>query len=109
MAMVATARNGKVATNSWNGTSPPVSRCDGKVSLKGPDGLIADQRSGNRASYRIRAEGEMKFDTLIRSIGGLQQEIVMGPHRMVADEPPENGGQDAGPSPFTLLTAALGA
>jgi putative redox protein len=51
----------------------------------------------------------MKFDTLIRSIGGLQQEIVMGPHRMVADEPPENGGQDAGPSPFTLLTAALGA
>jgi len=51
----------------------------------------------------------MKFDTLIRSIGGLQQEIVMGPHRMVTDEPPENGGQDAGPSPFALLTAALGA
>jgi putative redox protein len=51
----------------------------------------------------------MKFETMIRSIGGLQQEIVMGPHRMVADEPPENGGQDAGPSPFTLLTAALGA
>ena len=51
----------------------------------------------------------MKFETMIRSISGLQQEIFIGPHRMVADEPPENGGQDAGPSPFTLLTAALGA
>jgi uncharacterized OsmC-like protein len=78
--------------------------------LKGLDRQSpASQRSGNRASYRIRPEGEMKFETMIRSIGGLQQEIVIGPHRIVADEPPENGGQDAGPSPFSLLTAALGA
>ncbi len=109
MAIVATAQNGKLATNSWNGASSP----DRAVMGKSPKGLDrrspVSQRSGNRASYRIWAEGEMKFDTLIRSIGGLQQEIIMGPHRMVADEPPENGGQDAGPSPFTLLTAALGA
>jgi len=51
----------------------------------------------------------MNVDTAVRSIGGLQQEIVIGPHRLVADEPPENGGQDAGPAPFSLLTAALGA
>lgn len=51
----------------------------------------------------------MKIETVVRSIGGLQQEIAIGPHRLVADEPPENGGQDAGPSPFGLLTAALGA
>ena len=51
----------------------------------------------------------MKVETVVQSIGGLQQEIVMGPHRIVADEPPENGGQDAGPNPFALLTAALGA
>ncbi len=51
----------------------------------------------------------MKIETVVQSIGGLQQEIVIGPHRLVADEPPENGGQDAGPSPFGLLTAALGA
>jgi hypothetical protein len=57
----------------------------------------------------VQSEGEMKIETVVRSIGGLQQEIVIGPHRLVADEPPENGGQDAGPSPFGLLTAALGA
>lgn len=58
---------------------------------------------------RVRPEAQMKIETVVRSIGGLQQEIVIGPHRLVADEPPENGGQDAGPSPFGLLTAALGA
>lgn len=65
--------------------------------------------SGTRTRSRVRSEGEMKIETVVRSIGGLQQEIVIGPHRLMADEPPENGGQDAGPSPFGLLTAALGA
>ncbi|MGH7405688.1 MAG: OsmC family protein [Candidatus Methylomirabilales bacterium] len=51
----------------------------------------------------------MKIETSVRSIGGLQQEITIGSHRLVADEPPDNGGHDAGPSPFGLLTAALGA
>jgi putative redox protein len=51
----------------------------------------------------------MQFQTVVRSLGGLQHEVLMGQHRLVADEPPENGGQDAGPSPFRLLTAALGA
>lgn len=51
----------------------------------------------------------MKIETFVSSLSGLQQEIVTGPHRLMADEPPENGGQDAGPSPFGLLTAALGA
>ena len=64
---------------------------------------------GSRTPARVRPEGQMKIETVVRSIGGLQQEIVIGPHRFVADEPPENGGQDAGPSPFGLLTAALGA
>ena len=54
------------------------------------------------------SEEAMKPEASIRSSGGLRQEIVIGPHRLVADEPPEHGGQDAGPSPFGLLTAALG-
>ena len=39
---------------------------------------------------------------------GMRQDIVAGGHRMVADEPLEGGGTDAGPNPYELLLAALG-
>ena len=42
------------------------------------------------------------------SPGGLRQDIVAGSHRMVADEPLDGGGTDAGPNPYELLLAALG-
>lgn len=35
--------------------------------------------------------------------------IRAGTHDLVADEPPELGGQDAGPAPYELLLASLGA
>ena len=41
--------------------------------------------------------------------GGLAQEITVGAHRLVADEPVEGGGTGAGPGPYDLLLAALGA
>ena len=37
------------------------------------------------------------------------QEIVAGTHRLLADEPRAAGGEDAGPSPYDFLLAALGA
>ncbi len=40
---------------------------------------------------------------------GFAQEIETGGHRLRADEPVEAGGTDAGPSPYDLLLAALGA
>lgn len=42
--------------------------------------------------------------------GRYQQDITVGDrHRLVADEPLDNGGEDAGPAPFDLLLAGLGA
>ena len=35
--------------------------------------------------------------------------IEMGRHRLIADEPRANGGADAGPDPYELLLASLGA
>jgi putative redox protein len=40
---------------------------------------------------------------------GFRQEIVVGRHQLVADEPLESGGADAGPTPYDHLLAALGA
>lgn len=37
------------------------------------------------------------------------QEISIGPHLIRADEPADAGGNDAGPNPYELLLAALGA
>lgn len=44
----------------------------------------------------------------VESADGLRQEIRVGPHRLVADEPVEAGGRDAGPGPRELVLAALG-
>jgi len=41
--------------------------------------------------------------------GKFQQEITIGPHRLIADEPISVGGDDSGPSPYDLVAAALGA
>jgi putative redox protein len=40
---------------------------------------------------------------------GFLQRIDIGPHSFVADEPASAGGNDAGPNPYELLLAALGA
>jgi putative redox protein len=44
-----------------------------------------------------------------RGISRLAQEILVGRHRLAADEPLEAGGSDVGPNPYDLLLAALGA
>jgi uncharacterized OsmC-like protein len=41
--------------------------------------------------------------------GRFQQEIRVGKHRFIADEPAQVGGLDSGPGPYDLLLAALGA
>lgn len=41
--------------------------------------------------------------------GQFQQEIMIGNHRLLADEPMKDGGLGSGPGPYDLLLAALGA
>lgn len=40
--------------------------------------------------------------------GKFTQEITIGSHVLIADEPTENGGNDLGPSPYDFLVTALG-
>jgi putative redox protein len=40
---------------------------------------------------------------------GFAQEITVGGHRLLADEPALDGGTDSGPGPYDLLLGALGA
>ena len=41
--------------------------------------------------------------------GKFQQEVIVGRHRLLADEPESVGGMDSGPGPYDLLLAGLGA
>jgi putative redox protein len=40
---------------------------------------------------------------------GFAQEVQVGRHRLMADEPEGEGGTDTGPSPYNFLLVALGA
>ena len=44
----------------------------------------------------------------VESQGNLRQEVRLGPHRFIADEPVGSGGEGAGPDPYELLLSALG-
>jgi putative redox protein len=48
-------------------------------------------------------------EAVVRSDAGYVQDIESGAHRLRSDEPSTRGGTDAGPAPYDLLLAALGA
>ena len=48
-------------------------------------------------------------EVTVQSVGKLRQQIDAGAHTLYADEPVGVGGDDAGPNPYELLLAALGA
>jgi len=60
-----------------------------------------------RASDRI--DGTSPPEVVVRGCAaGFAQEIVVGAHRLAADEPTSAGGTDTGPNPYDLLLASLG-
>ena len=96
------------------------------ISLAGADHLVSRPGDASYVASVIAAWAEryldMAMDTqampdtepgivMVRETrrGQFQQEITVGPHRLLADEPVKAGGMDTGPGPYDLLLAALGA
>ena len=63
------------------------------------DEKAPEEKGASAAGVFVRENGQ----------GRLQQDVAVGHHRFVADEPRSLGGEDGGPSPYDLLAAALGA
>jgi putative redox protein len=51
----------------------------------------------------------MRTATVSTAGGKFRQKVVVGPHTLVADEPTESGGDDAGLAPHEWILAGLGA
>ncbi len=63
------------------------------------DAEAADTAAGEPGTVIVRETGNGRF----------QQDVLNGPHRMLADEPPSVGGTNTGPTPYGYLLAGLGA
>ena len=66
---------------------------------------MSEQTGGTGSSSKAGAPRSVE---VYGDVGGFAQEILIGPHRLVADEPTDMGGTDEGPTPYDLLLAALG-
>jgi uncharacterized OsmC-like protein/alpha-beta hydrolase superfamily lysophospholipase len=95
------------------------------VSLAGADHLLSRRSDAAYVADVIRAWAERYLDApeavarppersgvvVVRETrqGRFQQEVTVGPHRFLADEPVDAGGLDSGPGPYDLVLAGLGA
>jgi uncharacterized OsmC-like protein len=96
------------------------------ISLAGADHLLSHSSDAVYVAHVVAAWAERYLDmaadagatqeipagtVVVRETrdGQFQQEIAVGKHRFLADEPVQAGGMDTGPGPYDLLLSALGA
>ena len=94
------------------------------VSLAGADHLLSRRSDASYVAGVVRAWAERYLEmpeiaphepeskaVVVRETraGKFQQQVTVGPHRFLADEPVEVGGLGSGPGPYDLLLAGLGA
>ena len=96
------------------------------ISLAGADHLLSRSSDAVYVAHVVAAWAERYLDmaadagatqeipagaVVVRETrnGQFQQEIAVGKHRFLADEPVQAGGMDTGPGPYDLLLSALGA
>jgi putative redox protein len=93
------------------------------VSLAGADHLLSRPSDASYVAKVIAAWAERYLDlpepqpgaadtnVVVRETrrGRFEQEVSIGRHRLLADEPERAGGLDSGPNPYDLLLAGLGA
>lgn len=72
--------------------------------------LPADEVERDSPSANGTAQAPPRGELVVREtgIGRFQQELRVGSHRLIADEPASVGGDDTGPTPYDYLLAALG-
>ena len=70
-------------------------------------GYIDDVDLVDGVNIELPEEGVVRVSETGR--GKFQQNVVVGDHRLLADEPRSFGGLDSGPSPYDYLSTALGA
>lgn len=119
-------RDATVAIDNAEGIFKAARHPKSFVSLDDADHLITDSADADYAAGVIAAWAARYLDfasptpdpdfpegvTRVSEAdaGGLRQDIsVEGKHVLTADEPESLGGTDAGPTPYHLLSAALGA
>ena len=95
------------------------------VSLAGADHFLSKRSDASYVASVIRAWAERYLEApeeasrlpdeartvVVREtgLGRFQQQVTVGQHRFLADEPVDVGGLDSGPGPYDLVLAGLGA
>jgi len=98
--------------------SDPPSWTLGPAAMKQPDPRAMNEQTGGdgrestegtESKSNAPAKAQPREVVVEGGATNFVQQVTVGKHRLVADEPTAAGGTDSGPGPYDLLLAALGA